>query len=96
MLRAAEEDFLAAIDDYETKETGLGIRFKEEVRAVIDWIAENSELPRVRPKGYRRVTLKIFKHYIAYLIWSETIWVLAIAHGRRRPEYWLKRKKSVH
>ena len=28
-------------------------------------------------------------------IWADAIWVLAVAHGRRRPEYWLQRKKKV-
>ncbi|MCX6917226.1 MAG: hypothetical protein NT167_30010 [Verrucomicrobia bacterium] len=31
----------------------------------------------------------------AEVIWGDAIWVLAVAHGRRRPEYWLKRKKKI-
>ena len=30
-------------------------------------------------------------YYIAYIIHSEVIWVLAIAHSARRPEYWITR-----
>ena len=31
-------------------------------------------------------------YYIAYFIWNETVWILAVAHGARRPEYWIERK----
>jgi plasmid stabilization system protein ParE len=64
-------------------------------RAVIQWIARNPEAPRLRAKGHRQVNLKVFQHYIAYFIWADTIWVVAVAHGRRRPEYWLERKKLI-
>jgi len=37
------------------------------------------------------VNLKIFSHYIAYIIRAEVIWVLAIAHAHKRPEFWLGR-----
>jgi plasmid stabilization system protein ParE len=92
ILEAAQKEISEAIEDYETKEPGLGLRFKEEVRRTIWWIAKNPVMPRVHPKGYRRVNLKVFRHYIAYFIWAETIWIVAVAHGHRRPEYWLPRK----
>jgi hypothetical protein len=44
---------------------------------------------------YRRVNLKVFRYYIAYHIWADTIWVLAIAHGYRRPGYWMGRKEKI-
>jgi hypothetical protein len=39
--------------------------------------------------------LKVFKQYVAYFIWADTIWVVAIAHGHQRPEFWLERKKQI-
>ena len=95
ILREAEDELNAAVAYYEEIEPGLGIRLKEEARAVIRWIGENPELPRLRAKGYRRVNLKVFQHYIAYLIWTDIIWIVAIAHSRQRPEYWLKRRGLV-
>jgi len=52
-------------------------------------------VPRLRARGYRRVNLKAFQHYVAYFIWADTIWIVAIAHARQRPEYWLKRKNLI-
>ncbi len=45
--------------------------------------------------GYKRVNLKIFPHYIAYVQMGETIWILAIAHGHREPDYWIDRKRDI-
>ena len=95
VLQEAEDELNASVAYYEDIEAGLGVRLKEEARAVIRWIGENPKAPRLRPKGYRRVNLKVFQHYIAYFIWADSIWIVAIAHGRRRPEYWLKRKEVI-
>ena len=95
ILQEAEAELTEAIAHYEDIEAGLGLRLKQEARTAIRWIQDHPELPRLRPKGYRRVNLKIFPYYIAYFIWDDRIWVLAVAHGRRRPEYWLDRKKKI-
>ena len=67
ILREADEELNEAIAYYEEIEAGLGIRLKEEVRDAIQWISNNAEIPRLRPKGYRRVNLKVFRYYVAIL-----------------------------
>ena len=94
ILDEATAEFADAIARYESIESGLGIRLKHEVRAAVAWIAENAGLPRVRPNGYRRVNLKVFPYYLAYMLWNDTIWVLAVAHAARRPEYWIGRRPA--
>jgi hypothetical protein len=91
ILDEATAEFADAIYRYESIESGLGVRLKQEVWSAVAWIAEHAELPRVRPKGYRRVNLRVFPFYVAYMIWDDTIWVLAIAHTARKPEYWIDR-----
>jgi plasmid stabilization system protein ParE len=95
ILQEAEDELNESIAYYEDVEAGLGQRLKDEARATILWIQSNPELPRARPKGYRRVNLKIFPYYVAYFIWGDALWVLAVTHARRRPEYWLERKKKI-
>ena len=92
ILDEAAAEFAAAIDHYEFIESGLGIRLKQEMRAAVAWIAEHAELPRVRTLGCRRVNLKIFPYHLAYMIQDDTIWVLAVAHAARKPEYWISRR----
>ena len=91
----AEFELGEAIARYEEIEAGLGIRLKDEARAAIVWIEAHPEVPRIRPAGYRRVNLKIFRYFIAYAVREETIWVLAIAHGHRRPEFWKERASQI-
>ena len=91
ILDEAAAEFADAIARYESIESGLGVRLKEEVKGVVARIADQPGLPRMRSQGYRRVNLKIFPYYIPYLVHDEEIWVLAIAHSARRPEYWITR-----
>ena len=92
ILDEAAAELADAIDRYESIESGLGVRLKEEVRSAVAWVSANPDLPRLRPKGYRRVNLKIFPYYVAYTLHSDTIWLLAVAHSSRRPEYWISRE----
>jgi hypothetical protein len=92
ILREAEEEFSEAIEHYEDITAGLGIRLKNQVKQGIHWIKDNHDLPRVRPKGYRRVNCKTFPYYIAYFVQNEEIFIVAIANGYKRPEYWIQRK----
>jgi toxin ParE1/3/4 len=95
ILREAELELSNAIAYYEEIQPGLGLGLKREAWQCIRWIRENPTVPRLRPKGYRRVKLKRFPYYAAYFVWNDIIWVLAIAHVRRRPEYWMDRKKNI-
>jgi len=92
ILQEAEEELSEAIQYYEDITPGLGVRLKNQVKQRIHWIEDNCDLPRVRPKGYRRVNCKSFPYYIAYFVREEEIFVVAIANGYKRPEYWMKRK----
>ena len=90
-LGEAEREFAESAAYYEAQEPGLGSRFRDEVVAAIDRIMRTPELPRLRAKEYRRVNLRVFPHYIAYVIRGDMIWIVAIAHGFRRPEFWIER-----
>jgi hypothetical protein len=91
ILAEAEREFVESIAYYEAREPGLGLRFRDEAREMLHWIAEYPEVPRLRRRGYRRVNMRVFPHYIAYVIRDTRIWVVAIAHGHRRPEFWADR-----
>jgi plasmid stabilization system protein ParE len=91
ILGEAEREFAESVDYYESREPGLGLRFRDDVVEAVDRILRNPQSPRPRSKGYRRINLRVFPHYIAYIIREETIWIVAIAHGYRRPEFWIDR-----
>ena len=94
-LWEAQFEFLDAISYYEREQPGLGQRFKDEVDRSVLWIAERPRVCRLRRGGYRRLNLRIFPYYVPYIIREPKLWVLAVAHTRRKPEYWIERKKDV-
>ena len=89
----ADAEFEAQVEYYDDQQPGLGERFYREVIATLDWLVENPTLPS-RRKNYRRVNLQVFPFYIAYVVEGTLIRVLAVAHSRRRPRYWIKRMKK--
>lgn len=91
ILDEAERELVESVAYYESREPGLGMRFRDEVASVVNRILRFPDVPRVRRKRYRRVNLRTFPHYVAYVIRDDTIWVVAIAHGHRRPEFWMDR-----
>jgi hypothetical protein len=46
-------------------------------------------VPQVRRGGYRRVNLRVFPYYVAYIVRDPVIWILSIAHSHSLPEYWI-------
>ena len=94
ILGEAEREFAESVAYYESKEPGLGRRFRDEVVAAVDRIRRSPGLLRLRPQGYRRANLRVFPHYVAYVIRDDAIWIVAIAHAYRRPEFWIGRVRE--
>ena|SRR2546425_3247962 len=94
-LREAQLEFLDYISYYEGEQPGLGRRFKNEVDRTLLWVAERPQVCRLRRDGYRRINLRVFPYYIPYIVRGPNLWVLAVAHTRRKPAYWIERKKDV-
>jgi len=92
LLDEAQEELVDAITRYEGIEPGLGRKLRDEFSSNLIWIQAHPKLPRLRPPGYYRVNLRTFPYYIPYIIRNDTLWVLAIAHVRRRPLYWIRRR----
>ena len=92
-LSEAQEELFEAAGYYESKEAGLGVRFRNEIAHVLEHVIADPYLWREHDGGYRRVNCPVFPYYIAYFIRQDAVIVAAVAHGHRRPEYWRKRIK---
>ena len=90
-LEEAEQELTDAALWYETKQTGLGRRLRDEVAHVVSRIAEDSMLWREREGGYRRVNCPVFPYFVAYIIRRQKIIIVAVAHGHRKPDHWKSR-----
>ena len=95
ILQQALNELHDAVVYYEEQQAGLGLRLKDEFKQHVNWILNNSAVPKVRSGGYRRVNLKVFPFFIAYIIREDTLWIIAFPHGHRKPEYWINRKNGI-
>ena len=95
ILDEAAREFNESVNYYEAKEPGLGIRFRTEAQLVFERILLNPELPHLRRGLYRRINFPVFTHYAAYIVRGEVIWVVAIAHAHRKPEFWTTRTRQL-
>ncbi len=75
----------------ETASAGLGDLFRSEIRAAIKRIIRHPQA-WVRERGdVRKCLLHRFPYKILYSIESDHIFIIAIAHQHRRPDYWIDR-----
>ena len=87
----AAKEFEDAFEYYEAQEIGLGERFRQEVWSAISILERYPEAGQeVRPK-VRRILIRRFPYKLIYTFFDETIYVLAVAHGYRKPDYWVER-----
>lgn len=80
-----------ASEYYEFEVPGLGVRFKEEVKRGIRRICEYPGTWAIEKGDVRRYLLHMFPYKILYSIEKDYIYIIAIAHCHRRPDYWIDR-----
>jgi toxin ParE1/3/4 len=84
---------------YEDRREGLGLAFVAALDRAIESIARQPRAA-VLIEGVsedlevRRISIRRFPYYVAYLVLNEAVVVLAVAHERRRPRYWSDRVES--
>jgi len=88
---AAEEELLNEIGYLELQARGLGRRFLAEIRRAEDFIAQFPESAEEIGPGIRRKILHKFRYSLIYFIEKSGLLILAVAHQRRRPGYWVGR-----
>jgi plasmid stabilization system protein ParE len=89
----AEAEFKASAAYYESQRAGLGDEFAVEVEAGLQRIAQMPQaLPRHGSSQLRKCILKRFPFTIFFLELEDRIWIAAVAHQRRRPNYWAHRQ----
>jgi toxin ParE1/3/4 len=78
---------------YENRARGLGLDLQEKVGEAVTKIQQNPEFwPPHKRSGFRKYFVERFPFTVFYLNLPDCIWIAAIAHGRRRPGYWKKRR----
>ena len=87
--RDARAELDEAMAFYEASEPGLGLDLQDKVEGAISKIRQNPETwPRHKSTEFRKYLLDRFPYTVFYLDQPAHIWIIAIAHARRKPNYW--------
>jgi len=87
-LSVAELELVSAIQYYEEKEVGLGLRFYAEIKSTLNRILTYPQAWRMLSLNTRRCRTKVFPYGVIYEIRTDEILIIAVAHLHRKPEYW--------
>ncbi|MFA5354108.1 MAG: hypothetical protein WC291_07750, partial [Thermodesulfovibrionales bacterium] len=89
---AAEAEHLESVAYFESKRPGLGAIYLMEFERAMSSVCEAPHrYPiKLRP-DIRRIQMQRFPFAVLYRESAGIIQVLAVAHNRRRPQYWLGR-----
>jgi hypothetical protein len=90
----AREEFLAAIDYYNEAEPGLGMAFYSEVEAAIGLIENYPDLWTEIDDNIRRCLVRRFPFAVLYSKEAGRVFIYAIMHTKREPNYWRDRLNS--
>lgn len=88
----ARAEFDSAERYYEQQVPGLGLRFRHEVRAALQRLRRWPLAAPVERGEVRRLLLSRFPYKLLYAVEPQGIYVLAVAHQHRAPEYWVGRE----
>jgi len=89
---AAEAEHLETVAYLESKKAGLGASYLSEFETILAHVCESPQrYPVEQQPDIRRIRMKRFPYTLLYREVSGLVQLLAIAHYRRRPQYWLGR-----
>jgi toxin ParE1/3/4 len=92
LLPEAEEDLDDAATFLDERLSGLGDRFLASVEMSLRRLAENPYVGPLVQHDVRKLRVRRFPYNLIYRIQPARVIVLAVAHHRRRPEYWRDRR----
>lgn len=93
--RLAAQEYRKARHWYDQRRPGLGAEFIAEVDRAIARIEAYPDRWPIFRGHHRRVRVQRFPYSIYYFVATGSrAHVLAVAHHRRRPGYWLRRERN--
>jgi len=80
-----------AIEYYNIQSTGLGEKFLDEVLETIELILHFPQLWSQNSENTRKAVLRKFPFNLIYSMHKNKIFIIAVAHQNREPDYWIDR-----
>jgi len=93
---AARDEYRGAANDYLAANPAVGRSFIERVEETLVRIQAEPHIWPLAPQvaehlGIRKRRIDGFPHSVMYVELPAEVRILAVAHGRRKPGYWLPR-----
>jgi toxin ParE1/3/4 len=88
----AEQELIDAVSYYEEQQAELGLEYLGEVQHAVNFLMRYPEAGAKIRGDIRRLTLPKFPYSLLYRVLEEQIRVLAVAHYKRKPQYWVDRQ----
>ncbi len=78
---------------YDQQKSGLGPALQGAVERAVEAIQQNPKLGApYKNTEFRYYVVRRFPYVIFYVELMDAIWIVAVAHGKRRPGYWRRRR----
>ena len=85
------EEVSESANYYEEEVEGLGKAFLGKVQDAVEEVKSNPLMYRITQSDYRRHLLNRFPFAVIYGIENHKVYVLAVMHLKRKPNYWRDR-----
>jgi hypothetical protein len=90
----AQAELGEAVEFYESRVAGLGMALAAEVQRTLGFIESSPAGGAPLGEKLRKLVVRRFPYSVIYRREGRFIYVLAIAHDRRRPGYWKVRQSA--
>jgi plasmid stabilization system protein ParE len=87
----AQEEYEKAMEWYQARSQRAATRFEAEVEALLGRVQLNPDSFPLYDDDHRFAAVRRFPYTLIYQVHSDRIFVVAVAHARRRPDYWKRR-----
>lgn len=91
ILSEASEELEACVSHYNSQRSKLGTEFLAEFERTAERILKLPNAARMVGEDIRSKPIHRFPFYVLYRSLEDEITIVAVAHRRRRPSYWLDR-----
>lgn len=79
---------------YEQQRPGLGREFRLEFEIALGRIIDFPQLYAIEEEDYRACPMHRFPYTLYYADLPQHLWLVAVAHQRRKPGYWRRRRRN--
>jgi len=80
-----------AIAYYELQYSGLGAAFKVEIKKAVNRIIKYPKAWPIVDEDIRKYILHKYPYNVYYSLEKDHLYIIAIAHQHRKPNYWIDR-----